>query len=85
MYTGFGRGSTFVRGLLRHDIGLVRLERQRLAVRRTAAGVAFQFRGRRRLGVRGDAHALRVLLQRRDERFRRRIRSDLAACLRQQR
>lgn len=47
VYTGFGRGSTFVRGLLRHDIGLVRFERQRLAVRRTAAGVTLQFRGRR--------------------------------------
>lgn len=48
VYTGFGRGSTLVRGLFRYHVDFVRLERQRLAaVRRTAASVALQFRGRR--------------------------------------
>ena len=63
VHTGLGRGSALVRGLLRHDIGLVRLERQRLAVRRTAARVAFHFRGRRRFRVRGDVYSFRILLQ----------------------
>lgn len=84
VHTGLGRGSALVRGLLRHDIGLVRLERQRLAVRRaTALAVAFEFRGRRRLGVRRDIYSLRALLQRRYQRLRGRIRPDLTACLRQ--
>jgi len=85
VHTSLGRGSTLVRRLPRHDIGLVRLERQRLAVRRTAAGVALELGRRWRLAVRRYVHALRALLQGRDQRLRGRVRADLAACLRQQR